>query len=246
MKIALVSGGNSELGGRIAKDLSLRGFSVIITYTKDKGKAELVVKDIEATGQEAACLQLEMDLIKTFPDFAKNLKSILKTKWDRDSFDVFINNAGTVFNASFENTTEEQFDMLYRTHLKGTFFIIQKLLPLIHENGRILNISTGLTRFCIPGFSAYAAMKGGVEVLTKYLAKELGDRGITVNTLATSATITDKTKDDKELSKTIASQTALGRMGVTSDVSAVVCSMVSDDMYWINGQRVEASGGVKL
>jgi NAD(P)-dependent dehydrogenase (short-subunit alcohol dehydrogenase family) len=250
MKIALVTGGSRGLGRDMALSLAGKGSDVILTYNSKKAEADDVVAAIEGSGRKAAALPLDVASVASFPDFTTAIRDILKQKWDRDSFDFLVNNAGIGINTPFVGTTEEQFDLLMNVHLKGVFFLTQTLLPVIADGGRIVNISTGLTRFSVPGYSAYAAMKGAVEVLSRYLAKELGPRGITVNVVAPGAIETDfgggHIRDNKELNSFIASQTALGRAGKPEDIGSVVASLLSDDNHWVNAQRIEASGGMFL
>jgi NAD(P)-dependent dehydrogenase (short-subunit alcohol dehydrogenase family) len=195
-------------------------------------------------------LSLPLDVGKAagFKSFAEQLRTTLQQHWQRGQFDYLVNNAGIGIHASFADTTEAQFDELVNIHFKGTFFLTQALLPLIADGGRILNISTGLARFALPGYAAYASMKGAIEVLTRYLAKELGARGIAVNTLAPGAIETDfgggTVRDNADVNAFIASQTALGRVGKPDDIGGVVAALLSKDSGWINGQRVEASGGM--
>lgn len=178
------------------------------------------------------------------------MRDLLRERWQRDRFDFLVNNAGIGLHAGFADTTEAQFDRLLNVHFKGVFFLTQALLPLIADGGRIVNLSTGLTRFALPGYAAYAAMKGAVEVLTQYLAKELGPRGIAVNAVAPGAIETDfgggAVRDDAQLNAAIAAQTALGRVGVPDDVGGVIAALLSDEGRWIDGQRIEASGGMFL
>lgn len=250
MKIALVTGGSRGLGKNMCQHIAARGNDVVLTYNSRKADAEEVVRQIEKTGRKAAALALDASNTKSFDGFVKSLKEVLQTKWQRDDFDFLINNAGFGIRASFAETTEEQFDDLMKVHLKGPFFLTQKLLPCIKDGGRILNISSGLARFAFPGFAAYAAMKGGVEVLTRYMAKELGARQITVNIVAPGAIETDfgggMVRDNKEINQFIASQTALGRVGLPDDIGGLVASLLQDDNRWINGQRIEATGGIFL
>ncbi|HET6844770.1 MAG TPA: SDR family oxidoreductase [Candidatus Angelobacter sp.] len=250
MKIALVTGGSRGLGKNMCQHIAARGNDVVLTYNSRKADAEEVVRQIEKTGRKAAALALDASNTKSFDGFVKSLKEVLQTKWQRDNFDFLINNAGFGIRASFAETTEEQFDDLMKVHLKGPFFLTQKLLPFIKDGGRILNISSGLARFAFPGFAAYAAMKGGVEVLTRYMAKELGARQITVNIVAPGAIETDfgggMVRDNKEVNQFIASQTALGRVGLPDDIGGLVASLLQDDNRWINGQRIEATGGIFL
>ncbi|RYY76656.1 MAG: SDR family oxidoreductase [Gammaproteobacteria bacterium] len=249
-KIALVTGGSRGLGKNTALRLAGKGVDVIITYHSQREEADKVVAEIEATGAKAAALQLDVSQSKTFVEFAANVKAILQSKWQRDSFDYLVNNAGTGINTPFLETSEEEFDLMVNIHLKGVYFLTQKLAGLIANGGSIVNISSGLTRFSFPGYSAYASMKGAIEVLSKYLAKELGARGINVNTVAPGAIETDfgggAVRDNKELNDHIASLTALGRVGVPDDIGGVIASILSDDNRWVNGQRIEASGGMMI
>ena len=249
-KIAVITGGSRGLGKSMALHIASKGNDVVLTYQSRKADAEEVVKQIEKAGRKGAALALDVSDSKSFAGFANNLKEVLQAKWKRNDFDFLINNAGIGIHAPFAQTSEEQFDTLMNIHLKAPFFLTQKLLPLITDGGRIVNISSGLARFSFPGYSAYAAMKGGIEVLTRYMAKELGARKISVNVVAPGAIETDfgggAVRDNKELNKGIASQTALGRVGLPEDIGAVVASLLSDDNFWINGQRIEASGGMML
>lgn len=250
MKIALITGGSRGLGKSMALHLAQKGHDVIITYQHSKTEAQSVVDEIVQCGQKAALLQLDISQIKTFPLFLEELKALLSSQWHTDRFNILINNAGIGINTPFMETTEEQFDTLMNIHLKGTFFFIQSLLPILNDGGKILNISTGLARFTMPGFAAYAMMKGGIEVLTRYLALELGKRNITVNVLAPGAIATDfgggVVRDNENANAFIASQIALGRVGLADDIGAVVSMLVSDDAHWINGERIEVSGGMRL
>ena len=249
-KIAMITGGSRGLGKNAAIHLSKKGVDVIITYNSKKDEADSVVAEIEKNGAKAHALQLNVADSKSFAQFASDVKTILKTKWNRDNFDFLVNNAGIGVHASFAETTEEQFDQLMNIHFKGVFFLTQKLLPVIADGGRIINISTGLARFALPGYAAYASMKGGIETLTKYLAKELGPRGIAVNVVAPGAIETDfsggAVRDNEQLNKFIASQTALGRVGLPDDIGGVVASLLMEENRWINAQRIEASGGMFL
>ncbi len=250
MKIALVTGGSRGLGKSIALHLAARGHDVLLTYHSQRQAAEEVVAQIEGSGRKAAALALDAADHRSFADFAERVKRALADGWQRGDFDFLVNNAGVGINVPFLETSEEQFDRLLNIHFKGTFFLTQKLVPLIKDGGRIVNISSGLTRFTLPGHAAYASMKGGVEVLTRYLAKELGPRRIAVNTLAPGAVETDfgggAVRDNPQLNQFIASQTALGRVGLPDDIGGAVASLLSEECGWINGQRVEASGGINL
>lgn len=249
-KIAIITGGSRGLGKNTALKLASQGVHIIITYRSQKAEADAVVAHVQELGVQAAAVQLDVAESKTFAAFALAVKELLQTKWQRDSFDFLVNNAGIGINTPFAQTTEEQFDQLVSIQFKGVFFLTQTLLPLIADGGRIINISTGLTRFCFPGYAAYASMKGAIEVLSKYLAKELGARGIAVNVVAPGAIETDfgggVVRDNEQLNNHIASVTALGRVGLPDDIGGVIASLLSEDSRWINAQRIEVSGGMML
>ncbi len=249
-KIALITGGSRGLGKNAALQLAGKGVDVILTYHSKQAEALAVVAEIEAAGGKAVALQLDVGNSAEFPAFAAQVKQALNDTWQRQTLDFLVNNAGIGIHAGFAQTTEQQFDQLVNIHLKGVFFLTQALLPLIADQGRILNVSTGLTRFALPGFAAYAAMKGAVEVLTKYLAKELGPRGIAVNVVAPGAIETDfgggSVRDNAQMNSFVASQTALGRVGLPDDIGGVIASLLSDENRWLNAQRIEASGGMFL
>jgi NAD(P)-dependent dehydrogenase (short-subunit alcohol dehydrogenase family) len=247
VKIALVTGGSRGLGKNTALKLAEHGADVVLTYRSGRTEAEDVVRQIESMGRRAAALPLNVELSATFADFACKLRDALKA-WQRDRFDFLVNNAGIGIHASFAETTEAQFDQLMNIHLKGVFFLTQKLLPLLADGGRIINMSSGLARFSLPGYAAYGAMKGAIEVLSRYMAKELGPRGIAVNVVAPGAIETDfgggAVRDNKQLNAMIASQTALGRVGLPGDIGGVIASLLSPENAWINAQRIEVSGGM--
>jgi NAD(P)-dependent dehydrogenase (short-subunit alcohol dehydrogenase family) len=249
-KIAIVTGGSRGLGKNMALHLAKKGIDVILTYNSKLTDANEVVSQIEKMGGRAVALQLNVGDCRSFAAFTEQLKATLKSTWDADYFDFLVNNAGIGIHASFAETTEEQFDQLLNIHLKGTFFLTQKLMPVIKDGGRIINVSSGLTRFALPGYAAYALMKGGIETLTKYLAKELGSRGIAVNVVAPGAIETDfgggAVRDNAKLNQFVAAQTALGRAGLPDDIGGVIASLLSEDNRWVNGQRIEASGGMFL
>jgi NAD(P)-dependent dehydrogenase (short-subunit alcohol dehydrogenase family) len=249
-KIALITGGSRGLGKSTAINLAEKGVHCIITYLSKRAEAERVVAEIQQIGQAGVALQLDAGDIKSFDDFSKRVKTELEKHWQRDSFDFLVNNAGIGVHALFTETTETQFDQLMNIHFKGVFFLTQTLLPTIADGGRIVNLSSGLARFTLPGLSAYAAMKGAVEILTRYLAKELGSRRITVNVVAPGAIETDfgggRVRDDKQLNNFIASQTALGRVGLPDDIGGMIASFLTGDNRWVNGQRIEVSGGMFL
>lgn len=248
MKITLVTGGSRGLGRSMAEQIAARGGDVILTYNSKRDEAEEVVRVIQARGRKAVALHLDVSRSGTFGTFAGAVRQALQQTWSRDTFDHLVNNAGIGINAPFVETTEEQFDLLMNIHFKGTFFLTQALLPLLADGGRIVNVSSGLARFALPGYSAYAAMKGGVEVLTRYLAKELGPRRIAVNVVAPGAIETDfgggHVRDDQQINQFIASQTALGRVGLPDDIGGAVAAILSDEMGWVNAQRIEVSGGM--
>ncbi|RUX45374.1 MAG: SDR family oxidoreductase [Mesorhizobium sp.] len=248
--IALITGGSRGLGRNTALHLARKGVDVIVTYRSRADEAEAAVAEIEAAGGRAAALQLNAGAVATFPAFAAALKNTLQETWQRDRFDYLVNNAGTGLRKMIAETTEEEFDTLMNTHLKGVFFLTQALLPLINDGGRIINISSGLARFAAPGSSAYAMMKGGIEVFTRYLAKELGQRGITANTVAPGAIATDfnggHVRDNAEINRMVAGVTALGRAGVADDIGPMIASLLSEDNRWVNAQRIEVSGGMNI
>ena len=249
-KIALITGGSRGLGRNTAVALARAGVDVVITYRSRKENAEDVVRDIEALGGKAAALQLDTADVSSFDGFVEALRGKLEILWSRDRIDFLVNNAGFGAHDSIYATTEETFDTLMAVHLKGVFFLTQSLLPVIADGGRIVNLSSGLTRFSLPGYAAYAMMKGGIEVFTRYLAKELGPRGIAVNTIAPGAIETDfgggVVRDNAGLNTMIAGQTALGRVGLPDDIGPVIASLLTDGTGWVNAQRIEASGGMFL
>jgi NAD(P)-dependent dehydrogenase (short-subunit alcohol dehydrogenase family) len=249
-KIALVTGGSRGLGKNMALSIAKKGFDVIVTYNSKEQEAQEVVAEIEKLGQKAATLQLNTAESKTFDAFFTKLTGILKDTFDTDHFDFLVNNAGIGVNAPFADTTEEDFDLLMNIQFKGVFFLTQKALPLINDGGRIINLSTGLARFTLPGYSAYAAMKGAIETLTKYQAKELGARKITVNVVAPGPIETDfgggVVRDNAQVNGFITGITALGRVGLPDDIGGVVAFLCTEDAKWINAQRIEVSGGMLL
>ena len=249
-KIALVTGSSRGLGKNTALALAKKGVGVIVTYRSNEAEANSVVAAITEMGSKAVALQLDMSNTKTFARFVEQLKQSLQTTWQTEQFDFLVNNAGIGINQPFAETTEEEFDQLMNIQFKGVFFLTQKLLPLIKDGGRIVNLSSGLARFTLPGYSAYASMKGAIEVLTRYLAKELGHRQITANVIAPGAIATDfgggAVRDNPEINKFIASQTALGRVGEPDDIGGAIASLLSDENRWVNAQRNEVSGGQSI
>ena len=246
--IAIITGGSRGLGQNSAMKLAEQGTDVILTYRSGEKEAAAVVAAIEKLGSKAVALSLDVGKSASFDAFGTKVRDVLSKTWQRETFDFLVNNAGTGLHASIADTTEADFDELVNVHFKGVFFLTQKLLPLIADGGRIINISSGLARFAMPGSSAYAAVKGAVEVLTRYQAKELGARGIAVNTVAPGAIETDfrggAVRDNPEIKKMIASMTALGRTGLPDDIGGVIASLLLPANGWINAQRIEASGGM--
>ena len=249
-KIALITGASRGLGKSAALHLAAQGVDIIGTYHSKADEAQAVVAQIEQLGGRAAMLQLDVSQSASFNEFVGSVGDVLKAVFAQDHFNFLVNNAGIGAHASFADTTEAQFDQLVAIHFKGPFFLTQKLLPLISDGGRILNISSGLARFSLPGYAAYASMKGAMEVLTRYQAKELGVRGITVNIIAPGAIETDfgggAVRDNAALNTMVANNTALGRAGLPDDIGGVISSLLADGSNWITGQRIEASGGMFL
>jgi NAD(P)-dependent dehydrogenase (short-subunit alcohol dehydrogenase family) len=249
-KVALVTGGSRGLGRNTSLHLARRGVGVILTYRRGRNTAESTVSEIAQGGGQAVALRLDVGDTGSFAGFAEQIRSTLQANWQRENFDFLVNNAGIGIEASFAKTSEAQFAELLNVHFRGPFFLTQTLLPLLADGGRIVNLSSGLARFTLPGFAAYAAMKGALEVLTRYLAKELGGRGIAVNAVAPGAIETDfgggLVRDNPEVNKFIAGQTALGRAGVPEDIGGVIASLLSEENRWITGQSIEASGGMFL
>ena len=248
--IAIVTGGSRGLGKNTALQLAQRGVDVILTYRSQREEALQVVSQIQALGRRAVALPLDVGFSDSRAAMVAAVGQALSDHWQRDRFDFLVNNAGAGVHASLMDTTEAQFDELVNTHFKGVFFLTQKLLPLMQDGGRIVNISSGLSRFALPGYAAYAAMKGGIEVLTRYMAKELGHRGIAVNTVAPGAIATDfgggAVRDNAPLNAMVAANTALGRVGQPDDIGGVIASLLSPENGWLNAQRIEASGGMFL
>jgi NAD(P)-dependent dehydrogenase (short-subunit alcohol dehydrogenase family) len=249
-KIALITGASRGLGKNAALHLAAQGVDIIGTYHSRADEAQALVVELEKIGVKAVMLQLDVGNSESFAAFGTQVEQALQQTFERARFDFLINNAGVGLHVSFAETTREQFDMLMNVHFKGPFFLTQQLLPLINDGGRIINVSSGLARFSIPGASAYAAMKGAIEVLTRYQAKELGARQITVNTLAPGAIETDfgggAVRDNAAVNAMVADNTALGRAGQPDDIGGALALLLSPGAQWINGQRVEASGGMFL
>ena len=246
-KTAIITGGSRGLGRDMALNLAKNGINIIFSYHSNKKKANEVIEEIKALGQEAVAFPFDANDYKSGQSFINNATAYLKKSTGNSNFDFLINNAGTgTFNMVL-NTTEEQFDEMMNVHLKSVYFLTKSALPHLNNNGRIINISSGLARFSLPGMSAYAVMKGAIEVFTRYLAKELGERKITANTIAPGAIATEfagNSNKDPEKAKIITSITALGRVGEAEDIGGVVAFICSDKAGWINGQRIEVSGGM--
>jgi NAD(P)-dependent dehydrogenase (short-subunit alcohol dehydrogenase family) len=248
-KVAVVTGGSRGLGRSTVLSLARRGVDSIFTYHANRGEAEKVIGLVVEAGRKAVALQLDTGNVRAFDPFVQKVRQAL-AELGADRFDYLVNNAGTSLYKAFDQTTEEELDRLYNIHFKGVFFLTQKLLPLLGDGGRVVNISSGLARFTSPGSTAYGSMKGAVEVLTRYLAKELGPRGIAVNTVAPGAIATDfgggMVRDNAEVNRRMADMTALGRAGQPDDIGPMIAALLSDDNRWVNGQRIEVSGGMAL
>lgn len=249
-KIALVTGGSRGLGRDMAVSLAKKGLDVILTYNSNQAEAENVVAEIKSLGQDGQAFQLNTSDVRGFDAFIEKIVAYLKGKSETGHFDFLINNAGTALYAPFAETTEAQFDEIINIHFKGVYFLTQRLLPFLNNGGGIVNISSGLARFSFLGSSAYGSTKGAIEVLTRYLAKELGNKGIRANVVAPGAIETDfgggHVRDNKEVNDQIAGVTALGRVGLPDDIGGVVAFLCTSDAKWINGQRIEVSGGIFL
>ncbi|MER2251775.1 SDR family oxidoreductase [Methylorubrum podarium] len=246
-KITLITGASRGLGRNTALSIARHGGDVVLTYYSRADEADAVIAEIQAMGRKAVALQLDTGEVGAFPGFAERLRARLSETWGRETFDHLVNNAGHGDYALIGQTSEEQFDRLVDVHFKGVYFLTQSLLPLLADGGRIVNLSSGLTRVCVPGYGAYAAVKGAVEVLTRYMAKELGSRRIAVNTVAPGAIETDfgggAVRDNADINKHFADLTALGRVGVPDDIGPMVASLLGEENRWVNAQRIEVSGG---
>lgn len=247
-KIALITGGSRGLGKDMALSIAKKGLDIIITYNSNETAAQNTLTEITALGGKAIAIQLDTRDVSSFDDFKTDLLQELKNEFKTDKIDFLVNNAGFGYNASIAETTEEDFDNLLNVHLKGVYFLTQTLFNVMNNGGGIINISSGLARFSFPGYAAYAIMKGAIEVFTRYLAKELGERKIKANTVAPGAIHTDFNKERFEQApqvvNMIASLTALGRVGESDDIGSVVAFLCTEDAKWVNAQRIEASGGM--
>jgi len=248
MKIALITGGGRGLGRAAAISLAKKGVATILTYHQNSDAVERTIKEVKALGARAYALKLDTEKISTFEEFTTCFKSLLKKEFQQEQFDYLLNNAGVGCHRSFLETTEADFDLLVNIHFKGVYFLTQNLVPLLKDGGRILNVSSGLTRFSYPGASAYASAKGAVEVLSRYLSAELSDRKIGVNCIAPGAIETDfnngTVRDNKNINQQIANITPLGRVGLPQDIGPIMAELLAGDLEWINGQRIESSGGI--
>lgn len=249
-KIALVTGGSRGLGKDMALSLAQKGIDVILTYHTNKKEAEEVVASIEQQGRKAVALQLDVADSKSFDGFLQEVTTSLQTNWQTGKFDFLVNNAGIGATIPIAQFTEEVFDNLVNIHFKGVYFLTQKCQPMMNDNGGVVFISSGTTRFCVPGYSVYSSLKGAVEVFTRYVAKEYGNRGIRANIVAPGAIETDfnnaAIRNNPQVKTFLASQTALGRVGNADDIGSVVAFLCTDDAKWINAQRIEVSGGMFL
>jgi NAD(P)-dependent dehydrogenase (short-subunit alcohol dehydrogenase family) len=249
-KIALVTGGSRGLGKDMALRLAEKGMDVILTFNSKVLDAQNIVAQIQRGGQKAAAIQLNTGDLKSFGSFVTQLQDVLRHTFNASHFDYLINNAGIGGYVPIADVSEDMFDEMLNIHFKGVYFLTQKMLPLLNDGGGIINVSSGLTRISVPGSSVYASMKGAMEVFTRYLAKELGGRGIRANIIAPGAILTDfgggHLRNDEQLQKFISNVTALGRPGVAEDIGGVVAFLCTGDARWVNGQRIEISGGMQL
>ncbi len=248
-KTAIITGGSRGLGRNTAIHLAQRGVDILFTYHSNLADAQSLIREVETGGGKAAAFRLDAGNISLFEGFVDQVRNMLQV-WGRDRFDYLVNNAGTALHKPFDQTTEAEFDQIVNVHFKGVYFLTQKFLPLMRDGGRIVNISSGLARFSMPGSSAYGAAKGAIEVLTRYMARELGPRGITANVVAPGAIETDfsggMVRDNPELNKRVSEMTALGRVGLPDDIGPMIAALLSDENRWVNGQRIEVSGGMAL
>ncbi|MBL0033593.1 MAG: SDR family oxidoreductase [Bacteroidetes bacterium] len=249
-KIAVVTGGSRGLGRDMAISIAKKNIDVILTYNSNKESAEEVVVEIERSGQKAYAIKFDVSDLKSYDNFISEIKTVLKTKWNSDKFDFLINNAGVGATIPIAQVTEEAFDNLMNIHFKGVYFLTQKSLPMMNDNGGVVFISSGTTRFCVPGYSVYSSLKGAVEVFTKYVAKEYGNRGIRSNIVAPGPVETDfnnaAIRNNPKMQDFLTAQTPLGRVAKADDIGSVVAFLCTEDSKWVNGQRIEVSGGINL
>jgi len=247
MKIIIITGGSRGLGRSAALECAARGMGVILTYNSHPEGADAVVAEIEAKGGKAAALKLDVGQIATFPTFRDAVVETLRTVWGRSDLDGLVNNAGYGLFEPIASVTENQFDGLFNVHLKGPFFLTQTLLPLMAQGADIVNLTSATTRVATAGVAPYAAFKGGLEVLTRYMAKEFGERGIRANSVSPGAIRTDLGGGlNDEFEAMLAGQTALGRVGEPEDVGRVVAALLSQDLGWVNAQSIEVGGGYNI
>ena len=249
-KIALITGGSRGLGKEMALRMADAGHDVLITYNSQRESADEVVNQIRSRGRKAAALQFDASDFNSIHDFVTAVGKSLESSFASSTFDFLVNNAGMGATIPFMQATEEQFDQFMNVHFKTVFFLTQRLLPKMNDGGRIINLSSGTTRFAMPGYAIYSSMKGAIEVFTRNLAKEIGARGITVNVVAPGPIETDFNnaliRSNPDRKKILSANTALGRVGEAEDIGGVVVFLCSDDARWINGQRIEVSGGINL
>lgn len=244
MSIVIITGGSRGLGASAAIQCAKRSMGVILTYNSNSEAAADVVRAVEKAGSKAVALKLDVGDSGSFAGFADEIRAALRTNWNRDDFDFLVNNAGYGIYGPIPTVTEEQFDGLFNVHLKGPFFLTQALLPLMTDGGHVINITSATSRVATAGVAPYAAFKGGLEVLTRYFAKEFGDRRIRANSIAPGAIRTELGGGlNDEFEAMLAGQTALGRVGEPDDVGCMIASLLSDDNRWINAQNIEVAGG---
>ena len=249
-KIALVTGASRGLGKDMAISIAKKGMDVVLTYRSNETEAKQTVKAIEDIGQKALAIKLDMSDFTSIDGFVQQLVENLQARWHTTTFDFLVNNEGMGATIPSEQVTEELFTDFLNVHYKGIYFLTQKLVPYINSGGRIINISSGTTRFANPGYSLYASMKGAIETFTKYLAKELGAKGIGANVVAPGPVETDfnngAIRNNPQLKSMLGAMSPLGRVGAADDIGSVVAFLCTDDARWINGQRIEVSGGINV
>jgi NAD(P)-dependent dehydrogenase (short-subunit alcohol dehydrogenase family) len=247
MKIAIITGGGRGIGKSAALSVAKRGVGVILTYNSHPDEAAAVVSEIKRNGGKAVALKLDVAKAKSFEEFAAQVSQTLQTEWNQRTFDYLVNNAGIAQRTPMKDVVEDQFDALVNVHFKGVFFLTQKLIPLMADGGHVVFVSSGLTRFAYPaGVAVYAAVKGAIEVITKYVAAEFAHRKIRANCVAPGALDTDfgggRTDEQRKM---IGDHTLLGRIGLAEDIGPFIAALLSEDSRWINGQRIELTGGMK-
>jgi NAD(P)-dependent dehydrogenase (short-subunit alcohol dehydrogenase family) len=247
MKIAIITGGSRGIGASTASECAKRGLGVILTYNENLQAAEKVIQDIASAGGKAVALKLNVSDSSTFSAFRDSVVEVLRTTWERADFDCLVNNAGYGAYNPIATVTEKEFDGLFNVHLKGPFFLTQALLPIMTDGGDIINVTSATTRVATAGVAPYASFKGGLEVLTRYMAKEFGPRGIRANSISPGAIRTELGGGlNDEFESMLAAQTALGRVGEPKDVGSVIASLLTDENRWINAQSIEVAGGYNI